>query len=142
VEAADVVRYVGVFLTGGVSGGLIKTVVDHWLADRNARRAQLRPTDQERVKKVRAMVDTAWVLPQRDLYRVERPDWDDVLRQFREAITAIDELADRRLSRAWSDFAATWAEVRKEEASGNGFRRFSRSRRKIVAELNRLERRR
>lgn len=149
METGDVVRYLGIFLGGGVSGGVITAkLLDHWLTDRRERRVRLRPKDDERIGIVRARAEELYMSTARKLWQLPAepspPSVPD------SADRAVPELDDKRLTSAWNAFvirahSAQLAEEWDEAPSENRWTTFqtvSRGYYLLLQELNRLERRR
>ena len=160
MEVADVLRYLGVFLGGGVSGGVVTAkLLDHWLADRKDRRAGLRPKDQERVKAARLLSEQLWLWTIESHLNVAKrsePDWREVWEQYRFVLRSVDELDDRRLTKAWGRFSADVMRVHAHDKARDGevepasdtpegaalLDSLEGARKDLVRQLNRLERRR
>lgn len=118
VNATEVARLIVSFLSGGVAGG----VVSHFLAGRAERRTTLRAKDSERVETVRRHVAAYKDIVERECARVRMAKLDakgdgtdnvieyDIPRlpeedEF-EVDVAVAALADRQLSRMWSDLTS------------------------------------
>lgn len=101
------VRYLGALLSVGVTGGLAKTILDHWLADRRVRRGELRPRDLERIETVRRgareVVDTSIEQAAMATETGHAPSYPTKMQpETADATwTALDQLSDRRLRRRW-----------------------------------------
>ena len=142
-------RYLGVFLSGGVSGGVIAAkLLDHWLTDRHERRVRLRPKDDERIGLVRASAEELYMSTARKLWLL--PAEPSPASAPGSADRAVPELDDKRLTSAWNRFvvgahAARLADERGEVPSEDRYRTYedlSRRYYMLLQELNRLERRR
>jgi hypothetical protein len=110
----DVGPVVAAFLSGGVAGATVKSLVDHLLSDRADRRARLRTLDYERIAMIREAITSFDERCRRQVAEVriarsrnEEPDsgvWTVQLDEPARVSHAVNALADARLSRLWSDY--------------------------------------
>ena len=92
MDLSEAAQLGGAFL----GGGLAKTVLDHLLADRAARRSSLRPVDRERINVVRS---ATWAM----LHQRLVPDHADFSPDDAfQLLPALRGLGDRRLNRRFN----------------------------------------
>lgn len=147
MELAEVGQLVGAFL----GGGLAKSVLDYVLADRAARRKELRPVDRERVVEARRLCkqlqqeayDYAFDIKRQETTPLDRVDLEKSVDEL------ILELDDLRLRAYWANFrqqqynfpshfrnATSWSK------KGVHLRQLKRTYNRLMRRFNDLERKR